>query len=126
MLGNSYHVLGDGLSIREWLLIPFKDYGNSTASEPEYNKRFCATRILIENTFGLLKGRWKQLQQIDIHKIFKISKFIISCCVLHNLFIDNEDIYMYAYENEEIEDVEEATEALNEQELKRLGEEKPN
>lgn len=50
LLGRSYHLLGDSAySIREWLLIPFKDYGTLTAAEQEYNKRFCATRVLIEN-----------------------------------------------------------------------------
>ncbi|XP_046753074.1 putative nuclease HARBI1 [Diprion similis] len=128
LLGRSYHLLGDGAySIREWLLIPFKNYGTLTAAEREYNNRFCATRVLIENTFGLLKRRWRQLLEIDMHKVEKISKFIISGCVLHNLCIDNEDIYIYDEAYEEMNDVELAEVVeINEEELKRLGEERRN
>lgn len=51
----------------------------------------CGTRVLIENSFGLLKSRFRQLLQVDIHDVDKITKFIISCCVLHNMCIDMED-----------------------------------
>ncbi|XP_025159339.1 putative nuclease HARBI1 [Harpegnathos saltator] len=54
--GGKYHFLGDGAySIREWLIISFKDYGNLSAKEKQFNKMLSATRVLIENAFGLLK-----------------------------------------------------------------------
>ncbi|CAI6372569.1 unnamed protein product [Macrosiphum euphorbiae] len=74
MCGTKYHIIGDGAySIREWLLVPYKNYGNFTESQIIFNKTFCATRVLIENTFD------------------KITKFIISCCVLHNMCINMND-----------------------------------
>lgn len=57
----------------------------------EFNKRFSATRILIENSFGILKSRFRQLLQLEIHSVDKITKFIISSCVLHNLCINMHD-----------------------------------
>lgn len=51
----------------------------------------CGTRVLIENSFGLLKSRFRQLLQVDIHNVNKITKLIISCCVFHNTCIDMED-----------------------------------
>ncbi|XP_011858510.1 PREDICTED: putative nuclease HARBI1 isoform X4 [Vollenhovia emeryi] len=126
---GKYHLLGDAAySIREWLLIPYRDYGNLTNKQREFNKRFCATRVLIENTFGLLKARFRQLTELHLHSIDKISKFIISCCVLHNLCIDNDDDINLEFEdviddNEELNDVvREEQEAL----LRRLGEIKRN
>lgn len=90
--GTKYHIIGDGAySIREWLLVPYKNYGNFTESQIIFNKTFCATRVLIENTFGLLKSRFRQLLQLDIHYVDKITKFIISCCVLHNMCINMND-----------------------------------
>ncbi|XP_025162269.1 putative nuclease HARBI1 isoform X2 [Harpegnathos saltator] len=54
--GGKYHILGDGAyPIREWLIIPFKDYGNLSAKDKQFNKMLSATRVLIENAFGLLK-----------------------------------------------------------------------
>lgn len=101
--GNKYHILGDAAyPIREWLIIPYKDYGNLSENQKMFNKQFCATRVLIENTFGLLKGRFRQLIEVDMHNVDKISKFIISCCVLHNLCIDNNDEFdfpIYAEHN---------------------------
>jgi len=71
--------------------VPYKNYGNFTESQIIFNKTFCATRVLIENTFGLLKSRFRQLLQLDIHYVDKITKFIISCCVLHNMCINMND-----------------------------------
>lgn len=62
-----------------------------------------------------------------MHRIEKISKFIISCCVLHNLCIDNTNIYIYHEAHEEMDDVDLAeVQEINDEELKRLGEEKRN
>ncbi|XP_071636126.1 putative nuclease HARBI1 isoform X2 [Temnothorax longispinosus] len=73
--GKNYHILGDSAyPIREWLLVPFKNYGNLREMENRYNKKHCQTRI-------------------DMHKVEKITKFIVCCCVLHNLCIDNNDIW---------------------------------
>lgn len=90
--GSQYHILGDSAyPIREWLLTPFRDYGSLSESEKKFNKQFCATRVLIENTFGILKGRFRQLLQVDMQKVTKITRFIVSCCVIHNLCIENND-----------------------------------
>lgn len=92
---GKFHILGDAAyPIREWIMVPYRDYGNLSEKEKLYNKKFCATRVLIENSFGLLKGRFRQLTELDIHNVDKISKFIISCCVIHNLCIDNNDDFI--------------------------------
>ncbi|XP_037807843.1 putative nuclease HARBI1 [Lucilia sericata] len=54
-----YHLLGDSAyPIREFLMTPFRDYGNLSESEKKYNLKFCRTRVKIENAFGVLKGRF--------------------------------------------------------------------
>ncbi|XP_025154267.1 putative nuclease HARBI1 [Harpegnathos saltator] len=46
--GGKYHILGDGAyPIRKWLIIPFKDYGNLSAKDNQFNKMLSATRVLI-------------------------------------------------------------------------------
>lgn len=93
-----------------------------------FNKKFFATRVLIENAFGLLKGRFRQLIEINMHNVDKISKFIISCCVLHNLCIDNNDDFNFPIELEDNNVNELYYEGRGEQEalLHRLGEIKRN
>lgn len=109
--------------IREWLLIPYRDYGNLSDKQRKFNKQFCATRVLIENAFGLLKSRFRQLTELDLHSVDKISKFIISCCVLHNLCIDNNDFFIFN-NGIELDNQEPNNESRGEQEtlLRRLGE----
>lgn len=103
-----YHIIGDGAyPIRPWLLTPYKDYGNLTEEQKKYNEKLSSTRVLIENSFGILKGRFRQLLQIDMHSVQRITTFIISCCILHNLCIfyndelDSSEIYVEEDKNEE-------------------------
>lgn len=124
---NKYHLLGDGAySIRPWLLTPYKDFGNMSEEERNYNKKISATRVLIENTFGILKGRFRQLLHIDMHSVAKATKFIICCCILHNLCIIHND----ELEEEEIinDNEEQITDPVRETDynLRKKGEEKRN
>ncbi|XP_026823903.1 putative nuclease HARBI1 [Ooceraea biroi] len=56
------HILGDSAyGIQKYLICPFKDNGNLTQNKKIFNYRHSATRIVIENAFGLLKGRFRRL-----------------------------------------------------------------
>lgn len=89
---GKYHILADGAyEIREWLLVPYKMYETLPAQQQKFNDRFCPTRVVIENAFSYLKKRFRQLIRIDMWSVDRISKFILSCCVLHNLCIDCDD-----------------------------------
>lgn len=93
-MNTRYHLLGDSAyPISEHLLTPYRDYGNLTQSERSFNRAFCATRVKIENAFGLLKGRFRQLNTTEFLTVCKTSHFIIACCVLHNICIDNDDLF---------------------------------
>ncbi|XP_018369738.1 PREDICTED: putative nuclease HARBI1 [Trachymyrmex cornetzi] len=126
---GKFHILGDAAyPIREWLMTPYRDYGNLSEKQRKFNKQFCVTRVLIENAFRLLKTRFQQLTELDLHSVDKISKFIISCCVLHNLCIDNDDDFTFDIDVPSSSDNEEYNENEGEQEalLRRLGEMKRN
>ncbi|KAB0804149.1 hypothetical protein PPYR_01119 [Photinus pyralis] len=102
LCGTKYHILGDGAYfIRPWLLTPYKDYGKLTPDQVNYNKKFCATRVLIENTFGILKSRFRQLTRLDMKSVVTATKIIISCCILHNFCINVDDVIIDDIEYEE-------------------------
>lgn len=133
---QSYHILGDAAyPIREHLLTPFRDYGNLSNRQKKYNKRHCQTRVKIENCFQLLKQRFRQLMRLDFFTVKKMCKFIMACCVLHNICIDQNDLFLTTNEenNEDVDNSQDNVRINNYQEcntrdniLKRLGEMKRN
>ncbi|EEC18881.1 hypothetical protein IscW_ISCW024892, partial [Ixodes scapularis] len=56
-----------------------------------FNAKFSGTRVLIENAFADLKNRFRRLKQLEFWGVDFSTKFIIACCVLHNLCIDGGD-----------------------------------
>lgn len=68
-----------------------------------YNKKHCQTRVKIENAFGLLKQRFRQLVRLDFFSVERMCKFVLACCVLHNMCIDQCDEFDNTFENETLE-----------------------
>lgn len=92
---DRFHILGDGAyPNRSYILTPFPDHGNLNDEQTKFNKYLSRSRVRIENAFGLLKSRFGQLYKVHMYHVEKISMFIISCCVLHNLCIySNSDVW---------------------------------
>ena len=89
---GGYHLLGDAAyPISPTLLTPFRDTGRLTSKQKNYNYKLSATRVVIENAFGILKQRIRQLLMLEFNKVDKITKFITCCCVLHNMCILKND-----------------------------------
>lgn len=56
------HLIGDlEYKLSKHLIIGFKNDGHLTRDQIKFNKLIIQNRIIIENTFGLLKGRWRRL-----------------------------------------------------------------
>lgn len=98
MPSASHHILGDsGFQLSSYLLTPYKDYGNLNQRQKKYNKKHSQTRVIIENAFGWLKGRFRRLKYIDA-EIPKIKLIVTACCVLHNMTIGKPDEERYLLE----------------------------
>ena len=52
--------------------------------------RLSKARVVIEQAFGLLKGRWRRLKAVPAN-VEKIPNIIVACCALHNLCLLEED-----------------------------------
>ncbi|KAF6168518.1 hypothetical protein GIB67_015065 [Kingdonia uniflora] len=86
------YIIGDvGFPLLPWLLTPYQGEDLSESSL-EFNKRHFATRMVAQRALARLKEMWKILQgemwRPDKHKL---PRFILVCCLLHNIVIDLED-----------------------------------
>lgn len=103
-LPNERFLLGDSAYPNlSWVVVPLKDNGFLTDNQKLFNYRHSSTRIIIENTFGLLKGRFRRLQHFSNVNITFIVEATIAACVLHNICITMDDLnmeYHFAAQNE--------------------------
>lgn len=57
----------------------------TTSDQKFYNYRQSRARMVVENSFGRLKGRWRcLLKRLDL-KLENIPHIVASCIVLHNM-----------------------------------------
>lgn len=90
--GDRWHVLGDkAYPLLPHLITPYRQDERISAKHSNFNYCHAATRVVIENAFGLLKQRFRQLSLLDFHDVDKITKCVMSCCVLHNLCLSEGD-----------------------------------
>ena len=94
----SYYLVGDGgYTLRPGCLIPFAGHGAGrlTPEKRDWNYWMSSTRICVEQTFGLLKGRWAILT--TTHRMrytpAKVQRIFTACCVLHNICLLHSDWY---------------------------------
>ncbi|KAJ8926257.1 hypothetical protein NQ314_021378 [Rhamnusium bicolor] len=86
LIPSEYHLLGDSAyGNMAWLITPYRDNGRLTRKQRSFNYKQSSTRVCIEQTFGLLKGRFIILRHINVYRVDLIPKIIIACCVLHNI-----------------------------------------
>ncbi|KAL1492459.1 hypothetical protein ABEB36_010711 [Hypothenemus hampei] len=85
-----YFLLGDsGYPLLPNLLTPYKDRGNLTRRQQNYNVQLSKNRYIIEHCFGVLKQKFRQLYHLKIRRTRLICHFIRAACVLHNMALDN-------------------------------------
>lgn len=63
-----------------------------TIIERPFNRINSETRVIIEQSFSLLKGRFIRLKLCETQRLDIISSIILSACILHNLCIQEDDI----------------------------------
>ncbi|KAK5648231.1 hypothetical protein RI129_003123 [Pyrocoelia pectoralis] len=104
---SKYHLLGDSAYfLRDWLITPYIDNGRLSRDETNHNTIHSRTRVVIENTFGRLKGRWRILQYVNAYSIKKIVLITTACCVLHNFtYLCNDHMWPESYVDDDEDDL---------------------
>ncbi|CAL9693780.1 unnamed protein product [Knipowitschia caucasica] len=81
-----YYILGDSAyPLQNWLLKPYSDTGQLTTDQINCNKRLSRARVVVENAFGRLKGRWRCLLKRNDCDVELVKSMAVACCALHNL-----------------------------------------
>lgn len=103
------HFLGDsGYATTNWLLCPYRK--TRGRGQEKYNSKLTRGRVVIERTFGIMKAKWRLLQNkcrlsprififymyLLIITLDKLSGIAMVCAMLHNIslingIIDNEE-----------------------------------
>ena len=77
-------ILGDPTYLAlPWLMKSYPEHAHMTRQQRNFNYRQSRARIVIENAFGRLKGRWRcLLKRLDCH-VTIVGNIVVSCVVLH-------------------------------------------
>ena len=72
--------------LMNWVVKPCNaDTGNLTREERTFNYRLSRARMVTENAYWRLKGRWRIPLKRNDTRIHKLQNVVTACCVLHNL-----------------------------------------
>ena len=78
-----YYLLGDEIfPVEPWLMRPYP--GNQPEPGQVYNYRHSRSRLLIENSFGILVARWRIFETPIQAKPRNAISFVLACLSLHN------------------------------------------
>ena len=82
-LCGAYLIVADGAyPCRVWLLTPYRNNRHLTQDEVKYNECLSGSRVVIENAFGILKGRFRSLLFIDMADTLYTTRTIVNGCIL--------------------------------------------
>ncbi|XP_066583374.1 putative nuclease HARBI1 [Prorops nasuta] len=120
---DNTHIIGDAAyPLHPQVMVPFRENGHLTMRQKNYNYCLSSSRIAVERGIGQLKTRFRILLDcLPLTDISKIPKFVIACCVLHNICVQQNDLIPVEACDVEIEESTRYTHAHNNSSTRQMG-----
>ena len=88
-------ILGDSAySFENWLMKPYSDRGNLSPDEARFNFALSRSRVVVENAFGRLKGRFQCVAK-RLNTTLEHTVNIVTTCILHNFCIITKQRFLH-------------------------------
>ena len=102
---DRFHLVGDpAFPLHVNLMTRFPGV-NLTPFQSRYNWRQSRCRMIVEQLFGQLKGKWRiLLRNIQFRDLSVVNKIVKTCVLLHNFLLDNDVELPGAYHSFEDEE----------------------
>ena len=71
--------------LRPWLMKPYINSGSLTYEQQCFNASLSRARVIVEHSFGRLKGRWRCLRNKVNVDVTDVPELVGACCTLHNI-----------------------------------------
>ena len=79
-------IVGDpAYPLLPWMMKPYTDTGRLSRQQSSFNYRLSRARVVTENAFGRLKGRWRCLLKRNDTNISMMPTIVAVCTILHNM-----------------------------------------
>ena len=79
-------ILGDpAYPVLPWLMKAYPEHSGMSAQQKLFNYRLSRARMVVENAFGRLKGRWRCLLKRNDSLLPNVILITTACVVLHNI-----------------------------------------
>ena len=83
--------------LENWLLKPCSDRGNLIPDEARLNFALSSIRVVVENAFGCLKGRFQRIEKRLDTTLEHIVNIVTTCCILHNFCIITKQRFLHKW-----------------------------
>lgn len=91
---TQYHLLGDSAyPLDIFLMRPYRNTGQLTPKQINFNTIHSSSRMVIENAIALLKGKFRRLKYLEITKLRNAKFYIIAAVCLHNYILGDDNTY---------------------------------
>lgn len=98
-----YYILGNSsYPLQDWLVKPFSDTGGLTEQQVNFNQKLNQARVVVENAFSRLKGRWRCMLKRNDCDGNLVRSLALTCCALHNLCESRGETFENAWADPEV------------------------